>query len=844
MNYINNSIAMIVLFSLWSAQGLHAQELSPIEKNWFHTYILDTSPDGSWVYYGNFFMDGKSTGHVRNIKTSESYSFSESNGGKFSLNSKWFTMPINSNFLVLNNLEKGTMDSIANVKLHHFSHSGNYLITQSTKDSLTISALDKKKVYKAGTNKEFVPNPKKDVMAMANKMKDGEILKLLDFETFSTYVIMEGKNVSFPRMEWSANGEKLGIIFSKDDGKTFNVGVFDLKTKTTQVMGDALSNGALAITNTQISVSNSGEKVYFHVLPQTVATEDNGGPEVWDTFDKIIYPRRSFVNSGKQGPWQNVWLPSENRVVSLGDANTPHTLFNPESDFVLVFDAYVKEPQFRYHPFVDLYAVNIKSGKRELVVPNQFTDLTYAHLSPDGNSLAYFKDKSWWLYDFKDRRHINLTIDLPHPVINKASSRTDLPEPYGLAGWSKNGKSLYLYDEFDVWKLSHDGKNKERITTGRESKINFRLVYGTNDKRTDYGDLGFNTYRIDDSEGLLFSAKNRHTLEMGYFCMKDKKIKQITWRDKRLTDLIQMGNDNFVFSQQSFTEPISIECVNLKTQESKTIYKSNPEWDQYKWPKKELIYYDTEIGDSLKGVLLYPIDYDSGKKYPMVVSTYTAQSFLYHEFSPPYIYNEIGFNYLNYALDGYFVLLPDIKYKHNAPGLSAAICLEKAVKTALNTASISENKIGLIGHSQGGYDTAHTITQTDIFAAAVAGSGVFNLESLYFDIYKLAGLPEIFRVEMDIFKMKDSYFENPGAYKANSPLHQAAKIKTPLLIWSGKEDTNVNPNQSLQMYLALRRLRKPAQMIYYEGENHVPDKVENRKDLTKRIKDWFDVYLK
>lgn len=845
MNYFKNIFAVIVLFSLWLAQELNAQERSPIEKNWFHTYLIDSSPDGSWIHYTNHFMDASSTGHVKNIQTSESYSFSESNWGKFSSNSKWFTMPLNSNSLLLQDLEKGSMQTIDSLSVHHFSHTGEYLITQSTKDALTITALDENKVLKAGTSKIFELNPQKEVMVMAIKSVAGESLQLFNLESFSTFVIMEDRNSSFSKIAWSANGEKLAFIFSSDNGKLFNIGVFDLKTKTTQFLDwDSLSNETLAVSNTHISVSNSGKKVYFHTIPREDVLVEKMVPEIWDVFDEIIYPRKNFISSGKQGPWNYVWFPKEKKLVSIGDKNTPHSLFNPESDYALVFDAYGREPQFSYNTFADLYVRDIKSGKREMIVSNQFTAFLYAHLSPDGNFLAYFKDKAWWLYNMKNRSHINLTIDIPHPVINNKSPRGDIPEPFGLAGWSKDGSNLYLYDEYDVWKLSRDGKKKQRITNGREAKINYKLVYGKNDIRTDYGDLGFNTFNIDDTEGLLFSAKNHHTLEMGYYSWQDSKLKLITWRQKRLSDLIKLDRDNLVFMQQSLTEPISIENYNLQTKDTKTVYKGNPEWDQFKWPKSELFHYNTELADSLNGILIYPINYDMKKKYPLVVSTYQEQSFLFHEFSPPYIYNEIGFNYLNYALDDYFVLLPDIEYKHNAPGISAAICIEEAVKSALNIASIDKSKIGLIGHSHGGYDTAFTVTQTDLFATAVVGSAILNLESFYFDIYKLAGLPEMVRVENANFFMSKSFYDSPELYRRNSPLHNATYLNTPILIWSGKEDANVNPNQSLQMYLALRRLGKPAKLIYYKGENHVLNKVENKTDLTKRIKEWFDGHLK
>src|SRR5690606_771982 len=124
-------------------------------------------------------------------------------------------------------------------------------------------------------------------------------------------------------------------------------------------------------------------------------------------------------------------------------------------------------------------------------------------------------------------------------------------------------------------------------------------------------------------------------------------------------------------------------------------------------------------------------------------------------------------------------------------------------------------RIGLIGHSLGGYETAFIITQTDRFAAAVAGSGVFNLVSFYFGLYNLSSHAEIFRVEQAIWRMKNSFFENPEAYLENSPLHHFANVSTPLLIWTGKQDYNVAPAQSMEGYMALRRLRKKGVLYRY-----------------------------
>lgn len=816
------------------------------ENNWCYTYLISASKNGEWVHYLNNYLDGTKTTAVKNIRTGKTFEFPDGSWGKFSSNSKWFKIRTEGNRLMVVDFTKMRIDTISKVKYSYFDDTGgNYLITQSPRDSIRFTALDTKKGHSIGKSKNTAINPSKNVVAMTLTSNKEETLQIFDLQTSRGLKIMSGKNMSFQRLTWNVTGEKLAFLYSHNNGETYNVGMFDLKSHTVKSLnaGKYLKK-KVSIANVKLSISDSGNKVFFSVKPKKNDLKDNSVPEIWDTFDTVLHTRKKFISSGKQGPWLHVWLPMENKVMPLGNKERPHVLFNPNSDYALNFDAYAREPQFRFNTFVDIYALDIKSGKKELVVPNQFTATNFVHFSPKGNYVAYFKDHHWWVYDVRKRKHYNITVNLPHSVFNKKSPSLDTPTPYGLAGWTKNGKELFLYDEFDVWKISNNGKKKEKLTSGRASKTTFRLVYGKGDKRTKYGALGFNTYSIDNEDGILLAAKNRQNLQKSYYQLKDNELRQIAQRDKRLSGLIQLNKDDFLFMQQSFAEPISIECVNLKTRSEKTIYKSNPEWNRFKWPKRELVEYDTEIADSLKGILIYPLNYDATKKYPMVVHIYAEQSFLYHEFTPPSPYNEVGFNFMNYALDGYFVFLPDIQYKINAPGISAAICIEKAIDVALRTASIDEKRIGLIGHSHGGYDTAFIITQTDRFAAAVMGSGIFNLESFYFDIYKMAGVPEITRVEESHFSMNGSFYENPEAYRANSPLHQAASINTPLLIWSGKEDTNVNPNQSLQGYLALRRLRKPAKLIYYAGEGHILNNSENQKNLTVRVKKWFNSYLK
>src|SRR5439155_20705452 len=100
----------------------------------------------------------------------------------------------------------------------------------------------------------------------------------------------------------------------------------------------------------------------------------------------------------------------------------------------------------------------------------------------------------------------------------------------------------------------------------------------------------------------------------------------------------------------------------------------------------------------------------------------------------------MGFNAAVYTSNGYAVLMPDIKYKLNDPGMSAVWCVLPAVEAAVATGVVDRERLGLHGHSWGGYQTAFLITQTQTFKAAAAGAPLTNLVSMYSSIYWNVGL--------------------------------------------------------------------------------------------------------
>ena len=166
------------------------------------------------------------------------------------------------------------------------------------------------------------------------------------------------------------------------------------------------------------------------------------------------------------------------------------------------------------------------------------------------------------------------------------------------------------------------------------------------------------------------------------------------------------------------------------------------------------------------------------------------------------------------------MFVPDITYRVNDPGMSAVWCMVPAVKAAIATGIVDPKKIGITGHSWGGYQTAFLITQTDIFAAAVAGAPLTDMVSMYSLVYKNSGGGNGAIFESSQGRFKGGFWDNWDAYYRNSPVFFAKNVKTPLMILHNDKDGAVDFTQGVEYFNTLRRMQKPVIMLEYVGENH------------------------
>ena len=252
--------------------------------------------------------------------------------------------------------------------------------------------------------------------------------------------------------------------------------------------------------------------------------------------------------------------------------------------------------------------------------------------------------------------------------------------------------------------------------------------------------------------------------------------------------------------------------------------------------------YKSPKGERLQGALFYPANYDPAKKYPLIVHIYERESQFLHRYFP--VSDRSPYTEAIWSANGYFVLMPDIVFRPRDPGMSVLECVTAATKKVLETGMIDAKRVGLIGHSWGGFGTSFVMTQTDLFTAGVAGGPLTDLVSSYGEIYWNSGTPETDHAEVGQERLEVPLWEDPGAYMRNSAVFHVNKMKGALLLSVGDKDGASDWHQDIEMYNLARRAGKQCIMLVYPGENHALAVKANQQDYHRRILEWFDHYLK
>ncbi|WP_291122156.1 S9 family peptidase [Empedobacter sp. UBA7620] len=810
--------------------------------------IINSTKNGNWILIREDFRN-KSTHYLIHQKRKIKIEISLLLTSEFSTDEKWFAYYTSNKEIKVINLLNLSNKTFNNISSHVFSFDNNsrFIAFYQTneKKSLIIYNLQNDSTNEFIDVSDFRWNPKGDKVAMIVNNPNLSDVRIYNLDHNSVKVIQSFDHTNLSLLNWNENGDVL--LWSennKDNTILFHVnGKGKISKLTSENIRTQLDDKVISTSN--IRLSSDGRTVFFYRKKNNM--QQNTDVEIWDTKDKWITPRKNSYDKNKSDFLLSSWTPEDNIVKTITDSNTSSILYRHKQPYALVWDALQYEPQYKQDTYVDLYVQDIKTGERKLIVEHLYLGNydEYAVFSPNGLFVAYFKDHHWYLYDIKKGKTYNLTESIERKFYNESDNNITDKAPVAVPIWSEDEHEILLQDQYDIWLLND--KKVTNLTNGYSKGIHFKLSKANNTivekqlVRYSFSD----TFTYNFNRPLLIETITDN-LEKGFALLQKNKVKHLISSDLNYSNpKLFLNSNKFAYQVSSYKDSPSFYMYDLILNKSELLYQSNPTLQEFDLGKSEVINYTLPNGVTLKATLLYPSKFEASKKYPMIINIYNQNADKKFVFQSPNFYGYDGFKPINYVTNGYFVLLPNLSYEIGKPGESALLAVEFALKKAIENNAIDASRIGLIGHSFGGYESAFIATQSKLFKTAVAGAAVSDLQTWSHDMQGNDwNTDQLWRTESHQFRMGDNYYKLKDNYKRNSPLDQVEQLKMPLLLWTGKNDYNINWYQSVYLFMGMKRLNKEGKLVIFENEPHQIFKEQNQLELSKIIKDWFEKYLK
>jgi dipeptidyl aminopeptidase/acylaminoacyl peptidase len=613
-----------------------------------------------------------------------------------------------------------------------------------------------------------------------------------------------------------------------------------------------MREGRVVSENGRLSFSPNGQRLFFSTAARvvskkeekdTLTADDKVSVDIWHWQEDVLQSVQiKQADQDRKQSYQAVYTIRKNQVLQLGDSlfiENYRLVKQGDSDMALgVFDKpYRLNNSLNSASTKDVYLLDLNNGG----VVKIFDRIEVSpQLSPLGKYLYWWQpaDSSWYCYQIKDKTLKNLTRGLPVDFTLDTHDTPDEPGSYGAMGWTDNDENFFLYDKYDIWKLDPDGKKDPICLTGgygRKNDISIR-----------YQSVDIEEKYLDPKKDYLFSVRQTLTKKSGFcrFSLNRPEIRMIKLEDCSYGRVTKAKNaEKLLWTRSTVSEYPDFWTSDAEFREGRKISNTNPEQSQYLWAAAELVDWIDLDGITHQGLLYIPENLDVSKKYPMIVYFYERHSDGLHTYYGPRA-SASTVNPLEYASNGYLVFMPDILFKTGLPGKSFYNAIMSGILELGKRPYIDMKHLGIQGQSWGGYGTAYMITQTGIFAAASPGAPVSNMTSAYGGIRTESGMVRQFQYEKTQSRIGGTLWEKPEYFIENSPLFYADRITTPCLIRHDDADGAVPFAEGVQLFVALRRLGKPAWLVNYNGQPHNLSRLADKKDWSVRMMQFFDHYLK
>ena len=693
--------------------------------------------------------------------------------------------------------------------------------------------------------------------------KDGAYSKNL--ATGATVALLSGRG-DYAQIALDRAGAQIAFVSNKDefgkDGATFTVYAGTLKEGAARaaVPSSALS-GMHVVETANLGFTRAGNALLFAIAPpvvDTVPADSLVGKAVFDLWnykDPTLQPAQKLTAArDRNRSFQAIYHIASKKFVRLANDSIPQVQVSDDGRVALASSPtrYMVERMWG-DDADDVYLIDATTGAAKLL--KEKFDGT-ASLSTGGRYVALFEKGRWSTYAIATGK----TTDVSGSVKDISFERENYDMPatkpaWGLAGWTKDDRSMLIYDRWDVWDMDPTGVRPPVNVTdgqGRKTGVTLRLAagggggFGGGGGGGGFGAAAASDDRgIDPTKPLMLRGVNEDTKSQGFVREQLGVIKApelLVVGDVAYGNLIKATDaEQYLITKGTFTEFPNLYAGPSLTSLAK-ISDANPQQKDYRWGTVDLVRWHSADGVPLKGLLYKPEGFDSTKKYPMVVYHYEQLTQGLHNYVAPNGRNVI--NPTHYVSNGYLVFEPDINYQEGYPGPSALKSIVPGVTNLLARGFVDAKGIGIQGQSWGGYQGLYMITQTNIFSAAMLGAPVVNMTSAYGGIRWGSGLARSFQYEVSQSRIGGSIWEYPTRFIENSPLFWLDKVQTPVFFMHNDADDAVPWYQGIEAFVGLRRLGREVYLINYNNDVHNPASRANQKDVAMRMQQFFDNKLR
>ncbi len=678
----------------------------------------------------------------------------------------------------------------------------------------------------------------------------------------STKALLTGQG-TYKGFAFDAKATQLAFVSDRDDYaskasrfKLYHAAMSDNSALELNIPAETRAGPIAVSENGRLEFSKDGARLFFGTAAPPVAAPDDAAEpvkvDIWHYKDPEIQPMQKVrAEDERKRNFRAMITIADKKFTQLASPDMPEVLTNDSATVALgVSDVPYKQLISWDGSYDDDYLVSLRDGSRKRILEKTNFPAT---LSPGSNYVLFFDERgdSWHVIRTADGQNINLTAKLGVEFQSETDDHPAHPSPYGSGGWTEGDKSVLLYDRYDIWEVKPDGSGGRKITDGRREQIVFRYARSEAPASTteEEGGPGRRDAEeaISPTKPLILSAVNENTRASGLYRVTLNSTTaptKLVMLDKSFGVPIKARDaDVFVFTVSRFEEFPNLWASSGAFTDMTKISDANPQQAEYNWGKSELIEYVNADGKTLKAILTKPEDFDPAKKYPLLVYIYEQLSQNVHRYVPP-APGGSSINVTRYVSNGYIVLQPDIVYDIGYPGDSALKCVLPATQKVISMGFVDPKRVGIQGHSWGGYQITYMITRTNMFRAVEAGASVVDMAGGYGGIRWGTGMSRAFQYEKTQSRIGVPPWENPKLYLENSPIYWIDKVKTPYLTMANDEDDAVPWQQGIQFFTAMRRLGKEAYMFTYNGEKHGLRQRENQKHWTVHLAEYFDYFLK